>query len=315
MELRHLRYFVAAAEEEHFGRASERMHVTRPAVSQIIADLEAELGITLFERLAQRVKLTAAGRALLPQVQAIIADLNQAVVMARRVGEGKTGALTIGYGSLTLLHPLFRAAIKQFHESCPDVTLSLLEIGTSRQAKALAEGRIHAGFMHLAPEAVPARRSRVTGDAAEGEPALERLRIQACGLGVVMPSEHPLARRKRLAIGDLAAEPFVVVSQSSVSVGYGLLFSLCQQAGFEPRVTQEVASVATLLNLVSVGVGIGLAVTGKGFSYPAGVKVVALEGVNYASTFALCWLKGPTEPVLDRFVQVVRELAQARAAG
>ncbi|WP_454751908.1 thiolase C-terminal domain-containing protein [Cupriavidus necator] len=114
MELRHLRYFIAAAEEEHFGRASERLHVTRPAISQIIADLEAELGTLLFERQAHRVTLTAAGKALLPPLQAIMGDLNQAIAMARRVGEGKSGALNIGYGSLTLMHPLFRTAVKAF---------------------------------------------------------------------------------------------------------------------------------------------------------------------------------------------------------
>ena len=142
MELRHLRYFIAAAEEEHFGRASDRLCVTRPAISQIIADLEAELGTPLFERLAHRVKLTAAGRTLLPQLQALMRDLDEALVLARRVGQGKTGALNIGYGSLTLMHSLFRAAIKQFHESYPDVALSLFELSTSEQPRALAEGRI-----------------------------------------------------------------------------------------------------------------------------------------------------------------------------
>jgi DNA-binding transcriptional LysR family regulator len=309
MELRHLRYFVAAAEEEHFGRASERLHVTRPAVSQIIADLEDELGFALFERHAQRVKLTAAGRALLPQVQSIMSELNQAVVMARRVGEGKTGALNIGYGSLTLLHPLFRAAVKCFHERCPDVSLSLLEIGTSQQLQALAEGRIHAGFMHLGPAGAHPRKSRGAAAAPEEGPTLERLSIQAGGLGVVVPADHPLARKKSVAIQDLADEAFVVVPQSSASLGYGPLFALCQEAGFEPRVVQEVSSVSTLLNLVSVGVGIGLAVTGKNFNYPAAVKVIALAGVNYTTHFALCWLNGAADPVLDRFVQIVRELA------
>ena len=99
MELRHIRYFIAAAEEEHFGRASDRLHVTRPAVSQIIADLEQEISTPLFERLAHRVRLTAAGRSLLPQLQAVMAHLNEAMAQAKRVGEGKTGSLNIGYGS------------------------------------------------------------------------------------------------------------------------------------------------------------------------------------------------------------------------
>ena len=309
MELRHLRYFVAAAEEEHFGRAAERMHVTRPAVSQIVADLEEEVGTALFERLAHRVKLTAAGRTLLPQLQSLMADLNQALVMARRVGDGKTGALNVGYGTLTLLHPLFRAAIKRFHEVCPDVTLSLMEIASSEQAKALSEGRIHAGFMHLGPRTALARRRSEESAAAPEETMLERLKIQSGGLGVVVPKDHPLARRKSAALSALAGERFVVVPHSIVTPSYGWLYALCRKNGFEPQVVQEVGSVNTLLNLVSVGVGIGLTVTGEDFVYPPSLAVVKLENVRYTTTFALGWAKGSTEPTLDRFIEIVRDLS------
>ena len=310
MELRHLRYFIAAAEEEHFGRASDRLHVTRPAVSQMVADLEAELGTALFERLAQRVRLTAAGRALLPQLQAIMSDLNQAMAMARRVGEGKTGALNIGYGSLTLLHPLFRASIKRLHEVCPDVTISLFEIATSQQAKALAEGKIHAGFMHYGPKTI-ATRSRTSGAAVpQDETLVDRFRIQTGGLGVVVPIDHKLAKRKSVSLADLSAEQFVVVPRSTVSPGYGPLFALCQQAGFEPRIVQEVGSISSQLNLVSVGMGIGLTVTGTHFIYPSSLAVIGLKDVSYTTTFALSWVKGSTEPVLEQFVKIVRELAR-----
>src|SRR6516164_6228057 len=135
MELRHLRYFIAAAEEEHFGRAAERLHVTRPAVSKLVADLEAELETPLFERLAHGVKLTEAGHALLPMLKAAMTDLTDAFAVAKRVGQGKRGSLSIGYGSLTLLHPLFRAAVKQFRETCPDVTLTLVEAPSAEQFK------------------------------------------------------------------------------------------------------------------------------------------------------------------------------------
>jgi DNA-binding transcriptional LysR family regulator len=300
VELRHVRYFIAAAEEEHFGRAAERLHVTRPAVSQMVADLEVELGTALFERLAQRVKLTAAGRALLPQFQLLVNHLQQAIVLARRVDEGMAGVLNIGYGSLTLLHPLFRAAVKRLHEIAPDVTVSLLEMPTAEQPKALADGRIHAGFMHFGPRA-PAQ----THDGI----ALERLDLQSGGLGVVVPNDHPLARRKSVGLVDLRDELFVVVPRSSVSPGYGPLHALCQKAGFQPRIVQEVGSIASQLNLVSVGMGIGLTVTGKDFQYPASLAVVQLKGVNYTTQFTLGWLKGSTDPVLARFIEVVKELS------
>jgi DNA-binding transcriptional LysR family regulator len=308
MELRHIRYFIAAAEEEHFGRASDRLFVTRPAVSQIVADLEEELGTALFERQPQGVKLTAAGRALLPQLQSIMGDLNKALVMAKRVGEGRTGLLKIGYGSLTLLHPLFRAAVKEFHQRCPDVTLALLEIPSSEQGKALAEGRIDAGFQHFGVNVGVRRRKQGASASTQDAIVFERLKIQTNGLGAVVPRDHRLATRKFVDLADLAQEPFVVIPHSTVSPTYGHLYALCQKAGFEPKIVQEVNSITTMLNLVSVGVGIGLSVFGKDFTFPLGLSVVRLHDVNYPTTFALAWLKGKMEPALEHFVDTVKAL-------
>ena len=238
MELRHIRYFIAAAEEEHFGRASDRMHVTRPAVSQIIADLEDEIGTPLFERLAHRVKLTAAGKSLLPRLQTVMAQLDDALAQTKRVGAGKIGSLNVGYGSLTLMHPMFRAAVKKFHETYPEVALSLIELPTTHQPKALAERRIDAGFMHLGP-GTPLRRMRRTQN--QDETVLDWYKIQTNGLGVAVPIDHPMAKRKSIAISDLEDEGFVVVPNSSSSPGDGSLYALCKKAGYELWVVQEVA--------------------------------------------------------------------------
>jgi DNA-binding transcriptional LysR family regulator len=309
MQLRHLRYFVVAAEEEHFGRASDRLRVTRPAVSQTVADLEYELGATLFEREAHRVRLTAAGRALLPPLQSILSELDQAFVMAKRVGEGRTGAVTIGFGSLTLLHPLFRASVKEFHKRCPDVTLSLLEIPSSEQGKALIEGRIDAGFLHFGANPGTPPGKRRTETLAQDATVFERLKIQTNVLGAVVPCDHRLGTRKWVNLAELAQEPFVVIPHSAVSPNYGHLSALCQKAGFEPRIVQAVKSITTMLNLVTVGVGIGLSVVGEDFTFPAGVRVLRLHDVKYLTTFSLTWVKGKMEPVLARFVETVKALA------
>jgi DNA-binding transcriptional LysR family regulator len=305
MELRHLRYFIAAAEEEHFGRAADRLHVTRPAVSQMIIDLEEELGTPLFERRAHSVKLTTAGQMLLPQLQTIMNELSNALATAKQVGQGKVGVLRIGYGSLTLLHPLFRAVIKTLHETAPDLTISLAEIPTSLQLKALAEGRIDAGFMHFGPRGAIARK----GSGARiqtPEVVLDYLKIQSGGLGVAVPRDHRLAQMHSVSLAELANEEFVVVPASSVTPGYGLVYSLCQKAGFEPRIVQEVSSIASQLNLVSVGMGVGLTVVGKQFTYPAGCAVIPLNDVNYATSFVLGWVKGHTDPALSRLLEIVR---------
>lgn len=312
MELRHLRYFVAAAEEEHFGRAAERLHVTRPAVSKLIADLESELGTPLFERLAHGVKLTEAGQALLPMLQVAITDLNEAFAEAKRVGQGQRGSLSIGYGSLTLLHPLFRIAVKQFRQTYPEVTLSLIEAPSSAQPKALAAGKIQAGFMHFGPRAAVLRRQRSTADLAQDEAMLDWFRIQTCGLGVAVPSDHPLARRKSVALEALAGEKFIVVPGSSRSPAFGLPHDLCQKAGFEPQIVQEVSTVTSQLNLISVGMGIALMPTGRDFVYPASVSVIPLENVTYSTSFIFGWVKGRRSPALDHMIDIVQTLAQKR---
>jgi DNA-binding transcriptional LysR family regulator len=308
MELRHLRYFIAAAEEQHFGRAADRLHVTRPAVSQIIADLEAELGTPLFERLAHHVRLTAAGRALLPQLVRVMDELNEALVVTKRVGQGKTGTLNIGYGSLTLMHSIFRAAVKRFHETDPEVTLSLIEMSTNIQSKALTEGKIHGGFMHLGPNPRQTRKRRTEVVPNRDGAVLDFVRIQTGGLGVAVPTDHRFAAKKSIALEDLAEEQFVVVPRSSSSPSYGQLYTLCQNAGFEPNIVQEVSTIASQLNLISCGMGIGLAVMGNGFSYPSTLSVVPLENLNYPVSFIFGWIKGEKDPILERMIEIVRSL-------
>lgn len=311
MELRHLRYFIAAAEEEHFGRAAERLNITRPAVSQLISDLEDELGTLLFERLAHRVKLTAAGRALLPQLQKIMNSLNQAFTTAKRVGEGKSGVLNIGYGSLTLLHPLFRATIRRFHELYPDVTISLVQMPTSEQTEALLSEKIHAGFLHLGPpDNAP---NRKTNDDARSrhKSQFNSYLIQSGDLGVALPSDHPLAGRKSVSLEELSDEGFVVVPRSKVCPSYGRIYALCKDAGFEPRIVQEVNTIASQMNLISVGMGVGFAVMGKHFAYPEGISVVALSGVTYPTSFVLGWHSGRTEPVVEKLIDTVKVLSSS----
>lgn len=309
MELRHLRYFIAAAEEEHFGRAAVRLHITRPAVSQIIADLEGELGTPLFERLAHTVKLTAAGRTLLPQLVRVMDDLNEAIVLTKRVGQGMTGTLRIGYGSLTLMHSIFRAAVKRFREMYPEVSLSLIEMSTSFQPKALADGKIDAGFMHFGPSPHPGKRRTEINMEREGI-VLDSICIQTGSLGVAVPNDHRLAKRKSVTLNDLADEWFVVVPKSSTNLSYGQLYSVCQAAGFEPNIVQEVSTIASQLNLISVGMGIGLAVMGKNFTYPSDLTIVPLTGLDYSTRFVFGWVRRQSDPILDKMIEIVKSLSQ-----
>lgn len=138
---------------------------------------------------------------------------------------------------------------------------------------------------------------------------LDWFRIQTCGLGVAVPSDHPLAQRKSVALEALAREQFIVVPGSSRSPAFGLPHALCQKAGFEPQIVQEVSTVTSQLNLISVGMGIALMPTGRDFVYPESVSVIPLENVSYSTAFILGWVKGSRTPALDHMIEIVQTLA------
>lgn len=313
MELRHLRYYVAAGEEEHFGRASEKLHITRPAVSKMIADLEEELGFPLFEREGRRVRLTPAGRKLLPDVRAVMHMLTDAFAAAKKISQGKSGSLSVGYGTLTLHNELFRESIKRFKDEYPDVSLNLVELPTRQQPKAIVEGRIQAGFMHFGARPLGKEKKRRPALLpTQDESVLEWHEIETGHLGVVMEKGHELASRKSLSLEDLSGQHFIVVPNSSASPSYGVLYSMCQEAGFEPEVVQEVASISSMLNLISVNMGIALCVMGKHFAYPSQLRVVPLRGVEYTTSFAVGWLKGRHDPLIEALLDCVRKVTGTR---
>lgn len=306
MELRHLRYFQAAAEAQHFGRAADVLCVTRPAVSQTIADLEAELGIQLFMRHAQKVTLTAAGAALLRHSKTVFDDLNQALEIARRIGQGKEGPLVIGYGTLSLLHPQFRAAVKQLRHDFPAIELTLTEMPSSLQMQAVRTGKLDAGFIYSAQ---PSFGIGLNPPEPPGLGDMNSITIQTASLAVAMPHDHPLANRTELELADLAGESFISIKKSVVDLG-ALQSNRRPDYRFEPRFVQDVANIATQLNLISVGLGIGLIGSSPELKYPNGIKVVPLSDVDYPSRFMLIWKRGEIEPILQNFIKIVRQIAR-----
>lgn len=307
MELRHLRYFVAAAEEQHFSRAADRLCVTRPAVSRLISDLEDELGTQLFERSAHRIQLTTAGTVMLGRLRKVLADLAVTVEVTKRVGAGASGILTIGYGSATLQHPLFRAALKQVHEELPDVFVSLVEGPSVELIDALRAGTMHVGFTHRAV-------AEGRGEPDEHDREFARLPIANARLAVALPAGHALAGHEQVELAQLAGEDFIVVPLSNASPSFGKLAALCMQAGFEARIVQEVRNSVAQLNLVALGVGVGLLVSLPGARYPSDVRVIPLEDARFSTRFELTCLRSrEQEPVVRQFTSIVQRLAAQRA--
>jgi DNA-binding transcriptional LysR family regulator len=289
MELRHLYYFVAVAEELHFGRAAQRLRIAQPPLSQQIQKLEEELGVQLFRRTKRRVELTEAGQVFLQEARQALAQVEQAVTAARRAGRGEIGRLAVGFvGSAS--YEILPTMIRRFHECFPDVELVLREATTSQQIRALHEGRIHVGLL----------RPPVSGDALVIESFLVEPLIAA------LPETHALAGQPAVSLQELAHERYITFPRHLGPGLYDQIISVCQQAGFSPEITQEAVQMQTILGLVATGIGVALIPASARNLRSAGVAYSELQGVQSGVEMALAWRKDDASPSLQAFLKVVR---------
>ncbi|WP_396453034.1 LysR substrate-binding domain-containing protein, partial [Actinomadura sp.] len=257
MDLRRLRYFIAVAEELHFGRAAERLNMAQPPLSQAIRRLEAELGVTLLHRSTRRVDLTDAGRAYLVRARKILGEVDEAAHEARRVAAGAVGHLAIGcVGSAT--YSLLPAISRGLSMELPGVDFSFRgEMLAPDQATALRTGEIDLALLRP-PSA---------------DPSLTVLPLRRDRLVVAVPADHRLAALPQLAVTDLAGAGLIVHSADRRSVMYDVVVGLFRDAGAEPRIRHEVGETSTLITLVAGGLGVAVV--------PEPVTALALEGVAY----------------------------------
>jgi DNA-binding transcriptional LysR family regulator len=258
MELRHLRYFVAVAEELHFTRAALRLNIAQPPLSQQIRALELSLNARLFERTNRRVELTEAGRALLVEARATLDQAERAANIVGQAQRGEIGELQIGFAPSAPLIAPFTATILAFRKAAPGVRLVLNEQVTTEQIDALLERRLHVGFI----------RSPSAPDLPDAVAAIELYREP---LAVFMRADHPLARSRAVPLKALAGEPFVFFPRLHGTSLYDQVLALCRKAGFVPRIDQEARGNATILGLVAVGLGVSI--------LPASLRGIAVAGV------------------------------------
>jgi DNA-binding transcriptional LysR family regulator len=242
MELRHLRYFRAVAEELHFGRAAERLHIAQPPLSQQIQALEHDLGVDLLVRTTRKVELTAAGAAYLRRAVAILDAVDEAGAQARRIAGGTEGQLAIGcVGSAT--YSLLPALVRSLREALPNVDVSVRgEMLVPAQLRALAAGEIDLALLRP-----PVPRSGLVVETVRRDPLL-----------VALPAGHALAARREVSVSDLRDEEFVAHAGRGRSVMNSVLAAICADAGFVPRVRHEVAETSTLVTLVAAGLGVAV---------------------------------------------------------
>jgi len=244
VDLRHLRYFICLAEELHFGRAAQRLHMSQPPLSQQIRALEEELGARLFERTSRRVSLTRAGELFLVEARKILAQFEHAGNVARLAGDGRAGRLGVAFTASAPFVPQVANALYAFRKSCPGVELELHELGRDDQVARIDRDDLDIGIIRgIDPPRLPAGMT-------------SRCLLQE-EMVLALRKDHPLAQGGiDPSIADLEGVPFLLYATTSSADFNDHFFGLCEQAGFQPTISLEVASFASLLGLVAAGLGV-----------------------------------------------------------
>ena len=292
MELRHLRYFVGVGEEQHFGRAAERLHVAQPALSRQIQDLEREMGFLLFDRLPRGVRLSAAGKLFLSDARRILQDVDEAKRRAERIALGKAGTLRIGIATAVSWHGLVVDSFREFRRRQPDVELELHHLLSVHQVEAILSGRLDAGF---AANLTPWHK-----DLAHWEFAQDRMLL-------AVPKGHHLTKRKGIRLRDLRDMPFVWFPRWVNPVFYDRMMQACARGGLSaPRIVQEATDRDTNLGLVQCRIGIAWLTESTRWHCPRGIVLLPVVDMNVRLPFNLIWKKDNSSPLLQKFVAQVQ---------
>ena len=289
MELRQLKYFIAVAEQLHFGRAAESLHLSQPALSKQIQALEDSLDIQLLERTKHYCRLTMAGQKFLEKAHRILEEVEEGIQVTRQVADGKMGRVRVGFTEATL-YSLAPNIFKTYREHYPQVNLILTSGGTETNVEALRTHRIDVGFVYL-----PIREPSLSV-----YPLYEEIYIAA------LPSFHRLARHKEISLEFLANEPLIFYPRSLAPVLYAHFIQCCEQAGFLPKIVQEAEPSQSSLGLASAGVGITFVLSAMQNLSAKGVVYRPLSGNFLTLKLALAWRGGESSPVVHEFIQVLK---------
>ncbi|SFL30017.1 LysR substrate-binding domain-containing protein [Geodermatophilus ruber] len=288
MELRHLRYFVSVAEELHFRRAAEKLHIVQPALSKQISALEHELGVRLLERDRRGVALTEAGRVFLAEAVEVLARADGAVDRARAVVRGEVGRLAVGFVQPALADLLPRS-LRAFRQHYPDVVLTLSETTSRTAIEQVTDRSLHLAFVRLPIAPRPDLRT----EAVSQEPVL-----------LAVPRGHRLAERPAVRLEEIAEEELVLIARPVEPGLHDYYVTACNRAGFSPRVAHEVSSTSIAIGLVAGGLGVAFVPASARFAAQPTVAHVPLEDADLTLTMGALWRAGPPPAVLDNFLRL-----------
>lgn len=293
MDIRHLRYAIAVAEELNFTRAAARLNITQPPLTHAIRQLEQELGFPLFYRTKKVVHLTSAGTVFVEQSRKLLTGLESLKRAAWRASRGETGRIVIGFVGSIAFHYL-PEVLRAFRATVPAVDIELQELKNAALFEALKEGQIDVAFM----------RPYFQDDELHIKKVLEER------LWVALPSGHALASRATLSIAALRDEPFVTANMRPAPSMFALLIRICERAGFHPKVVQAATDTQSVIGLVAAGIGISIVPDSLAQLSIGGVRYIRLSDVKERAQIAMAWRKHDRNEVLQRFVDIALQKPQ-----
>ena len=297
MDLRLLQYFVTTAEFEHIGRAAERLHISQSPLSRQIRLLENELGLELFLRERQRIRLTESGKWLLGQAQKLLAHADRIREEAGQRSLGRTGTLSVAFVSGAIWNGVLPKLLRRFHVDFPDARLELHNMRSNVQMEAVESGRVDLGFVSM-----PA----ISGD-------LETTCVSEEPFVLVVPARHRLARKRSINPGDLDGVNWILLSHSIAPERHARFLAACAEAGFVPKVVQKVTEPHTLLGLVESGLGVGLMARGARKQASSSLKFHNLPWLPFKFRTYMIRPRHGRQPIADSFAAHVPNIRVERS--
>jgi len=298
LDIRQLQYFVAVAEEEHVGRAAERLHISQSPLSRQIAQLEEKLGLTLFERSLQRIRLTRDGRTFLTETRAFLVHATRLEAMARRLGRGDEGGLCIGYIDNAMHAGVLPDGLRTLRAERPQVHVALYNLHSAEQVEGLRQRSLDIALLCEPP--------------APDDADLDCALVRSEPMLLALPDSHPLAALSTLAPADLAAQDWILVRHKETALQHDNFIAECARAGFTPRVRMEATEPMTALGLVGAGLGIAMVQQGLRHQAPPGVVLRELPWFSYRTPLWVAWHRINLRPLVADFRAML--LAGASAA-
>ncbi|MFS2006267.1 LysR family transcriptional regulator [Duganella sp. CT11-25] len=295
LDIRQLQYFVTVAEEEHVGRAAERLHISQSPLSRQIAQLEEKLGLTLFERSQQRIRLTRDGRTFLAETQAFLTHAKRLEALAKRLGRGDEGGLCIGYIENAMHAGVLPAGLRTLRATRPSVHVALYSLHSTEQLEGLRQRSLDIALVCEPP--------------AANDPDLESAQVLNDPMMLAMPESHPLNALAALTPTDLTGQDWIALRHQDTGLKHDDFIAACARAGFTPNIQMEASEPMTALGLVAAGLGMAMVQQGLRHQIPPGVVLRELPWFSYRSPLWAAWHRINLRPLVANFRETLLALA------